>query len=225
MPSTYASNETTSTDRVISRGEATPHDSPIYSKLAPAYNTLWPALAGRSLADAVRRLDIQAGDRVLEVGVGTGISLRHYPTDCRFTGIDLSDSMLAEAADRVRDRQWTHVSLMQMNAEELTFADDCFDVVSSFHTISVVSDPRRMMEEVIRVCRPGGKILIRNHFRSPNPLIAKVVDRAGGVTKRLGWRTDLDSDDILDGLPLRLDKTYKSNPLSLFTVITATCTK
>ena len=225
MPSTYAPHRPPTNDRVVDRGEPTPHDSPIYRKLAPAYNTLWPAVAGRSIADAVRRLDVQHGDEVLEVGVGTGISLRFYPTHCRLTGIDLSDSMLAEAADRVRDRKWDHVTLKQMNAEELTFEDNSFDVVSSFHTISVVSDPRRMMNEVIRVCRPGGKILIRNHFRSPNPLIAKVVDRAGGVTKRLGWRTDLDCDDILDGLPLRLEKTYKSNPLSLFTVVTATCVK
>jgi phosphatidylethanolamine/phosphatidyl-N-methylethanolamine N-methyltransferase len=79
-----------------------------------------------------------------------------------------------------------------------------------------------MMREIVRVCKPGGQILLVNHFRSDNPIIAKVVDSAGNFTKRLGWRTDLDLDDVLRELPLQLDRRYKPNPLSLFTVIKAT---
>jgi phosphatidylethanolamine/phosphatidyl-N-methylethanolamine N-methyltransferase len=80
-----------------------------------------------------------------------------------------------------------------------------------------------MMREIVRVCKPGGRILMINHFRSDNPLIARVVDSAGNITKRLGWRTDLDLDEVLHELPLRLDHRYKPNPLSLFTVMKATC--
>jgi len=112
---------------------------------------------------------------------------------------------------------------MSMNAEQLDFPDDSFDLVTSFHTISVVSDPDRMMSEIVRVCRPGGRILIINHFRSENRWIAKIVDSAGSLTKRLGWRTDLEIDEIIDQLPLRMDRCYKTNPLSLFTVMQATC--
>ena len=209
----------------VNDDDAVPHSSAIYGRLAPAYDKLWPAVAGRRLSDAIDSAGVASGDRVLEVGVGTGASLKYYPTDCDFTGVDLSESMLAEAQRRIEENRWRHIRLMPMNAEELEFDDDAFDVVTSFHTISVVSDPHRMMSEVIRVCRPGGRIVIVNHFRSTNPLIAGVVDRAGNLTKRLGWRTDLDRDDIFDALPMQLESQRKPNPLSLFTVVTARCTK
>ena len=98
-----------------------------------------------------------------------------------------------------------------------------FDFVTSFHTISVVSRPQAMMSEVVRVCKPGGRIMIIKHFRSDNPIIARVVDSAGNLTKHLGWRTDLDLNEVLSELPVRLDHRYKPNPLSLFTVMKATC--
>ena len=195
--------------------------SPIYNRLAPAYHALWPAVAAKRIGSVIRGLPLCAGHEILEVGVGTGISLRHYPTDVRVTGVDLSTSMLAEATADIEREDWTHVRLLPMNAEELTFDDDSFDVVTSFHTISVVSDPSRMMREVVRVCRPGGRIVIINHFRSENPLVARVVDASGGLTRRLGWRTDLDAESILHDMPLRIDRVYKSSPASLFRIIEA----
>ena len=199
-----------------------PHASPIYSNLVPAYQALWPAVARRRIDAAVRSLGLPAGAKVLEVGVGTGLSLESYPTNVSVTGVDLSESMLAEAEHLIETRGWNHIQVMPMNAESLTFEDATFDCVTSFHTISVVSRPDAMMREVVRVCKPGGRILIINHFRSDNPIIARVVDSAGNITKRLGWRTDLDLDEILHELPLRLDYRSKTNPLSLFTVMTAT---
>ena len=79
------------------------------------------------------------------------------------------------------------------------------------------------MREIVRVCKPGARILMIIHFRSVKPIIARVVDSAGNITKRLGWRTDLDLDEVLSDLPLRLDQRSKPNPLSLFTVMKATC--
>lgn len=168
-------------------------------------------------------MDIAPDTEVLEVGVGTGLSLDDYPSHVSLTGVDLSESMLAEARERIAKNRWDHINVMPMNAEKLTFADDSFDLVTSFHTISVVNDPRAMMSEMVRVCRPGGQILLINHFRSNNPWIARVVDSAGNLTKRLGWRTDLALDGLLDELPIRLDDRSKSNPFSLFTVLRATC--
>lgn len=208
---------------VPSKRNPQPHASPIYSNLVPAYQALWPAVAKKRIFAAIRSLHIPAGARVLEVGVGTGLSLESYPTDVSVTGVDLSESMLAEAEQLIDSRGWNHIKVMPMNAEALTFEDATFDVVTSFHTISVVSHPEAMMREIVRVCKPGGRILMINHFRSDNPIIARVVDSAGNITKRLGWRTDLDLDDVLRELPLRLDHRYKPNPLSLFTVMKATC--
>lgn len=200
-----------------------PHSSPFYNNLVPAYQALWPAVAKRRILAVVTSLNIPAGAKVLEVGVGTGLSLESYPADASLTGVDLSESMLAEAQQLIRDRGWNHINVLPMNAEELEFDDSSFDFVTSFHTISVVSRPQAMMSEMVRVCKPGGRILIINHFRSDNPIIAKVVDSAGNFTKRLGWRTDLDLDEVLNELPVRLDHRYKQSPMSLFTVMKATC--
>ncbi len=155
--------------------------------------------------------------------MGTGLSLESYPRDASVTGVDLSESMLAEAQQLIAEHGWNHINVMPMNAEELKFEDSSFDFVTSFHTISVVSRPQAMMSEIVRVCKPGGRVLMINHFRSDNPIIAKVVDSAGNITKHLGWRTDLGLDDVLSELPLRLDHRYKPNPMSLFTVMKATC--
>ncbi len=200
-----------------------PHSSPFYSHFVPAYQAVWPAVAKRRISAAIGALDIPAGARVLEVGVGTGMSLESYPTDISLMGVDLSQAMLAEAEQLIQDHRWNHVEVMPMNAEELMFEDSTFDVVTSFHTISVVSQPLRMMAEIVRVCKPGGRILMINHFRSDNRLIARVVDSAGNITKRLGWRTDIELEAMVRELPMRLDLRYKPNPLSLFTVLEATC--
>lgn len=199
-----------------------PHASPLYHHLVPAYQALWPAVSKRRIAENLAGMDIAPGTSILEVGVGTGLSLDSYPTHADITGVDLSEAMLAEAEDRIASEGWAHIRVTPMNAESLTFDDDTFDLVTSFHTISVVSDPRAMMSEMVRVCRPGGRILLINHFRSDNPLIARVVDSAGNLTKRIGWRTDLQLDSLLEGLPLRLDDRSKPNPFSLFTVLRAT---
>lgn len=202
-----------------------PHASPLYRDLVGAYQALWPAIAGKRIHRAIRSLNIEAGAKVLEVGVGTGVSLPAYPDNVEVTGIDLSEAMLGEAIQLIARRQWRHVHVLPMNAEQLEFDDSSFDVVTSFHTISVVSDPGRMMREIVRVCRPGGRILLINHFRSHHRLVARVVDAAGALTRSLGWRTDLGVAEILKDLPLTLDESYKTNPLSLFTIVTATCRK
>ncbi|MEO1615794.1 MAG: class I SAM-dependent methyltransferase [Planctomycetota bacterium] len=206
------------------RGVATkvPHAAKLYHNLVPAYQALWPAVAGKNIRTSIEALALPKEARVLEVGVGTGLSLPSYPNHIRLTGIDLSESMLAEAEMQIERNSWDHISVQSMNAESLEFEDNSFDYVTSFHTVSVVSEPRKMMEEIARVCRPGGKILIINHFRSENPLIARVVDSAGNVTKRLGWRTDLEFDEVLHELPIRIEKRYKPNPFSFFTIMHAT---
>jgi len=157
--------------------------------------------------------------------MGTGVSLEAYPQDVEVTGVDLSEAMLEAAVELISSRGWTHINVRPMNAETLDFEASSFDVVTSFHTISVVSDPGKMMREVIRVCKPGGRILLVNHFRSNNQLVARVVDSAGTITRRMGWRTDLDVAEILRELPVSVDESYKPNPLSLFTVVSATCQK
>ncbi|EMI41885.1 class I SAM-dependent methyltransferase [Rhodopirellula sp. SWK7] len=198
-----------------------PHESHFYHNLVPAYQALWPAVAKRRIQANLTALNIPAGTRVLEVGVGTGMSLEAYPEHADILGVDLSESMLAEAEVLIEKNDWQHIKVRSMNAEKLEFEDASFDLVTSFHTISVVSRPDQMMREMVRVCKPGGRILVINHFRSENPLIARVVDSAGGITRRLGWRTDLEVNDLLNELPIEVESCHKNNPLSLFRVLVA----
>ncbi|RPH81659.1 MAG: class I SAM-dependent methyltransferase [Planctomycetaceae bacterium] len=201
---------------------AAPHASRLYRELVPAYEALWPMVARRRIRSVIRGMKFQPGQRVLEVGVGTGMSLTAYPRDIDLTGVDLSEDMLAQAEKLIEDERLSHIRVMPMNAEQLEFEDSSFDVVTSFHVISVVSEPRRMMGEMLRVCKPGGLIVMINHFRSNNPWIAKMVDSAGSVTRHLGWRTDLSLDEVVAEMPLRLERRYKTSPTSLFTIIKAT---
>src|SRR5206468_2274911 len=128
----------------------------VYEKLASVYDfTFGPALhPGR--VDAIRRMSINPGDRVLEVGVGTGINVDLYPRTCSVTGIDLSSPMLEKARDRVARTSVRNVRLLQMDAANLKFADDTFDIVYAPYVISVVPDPVAVTREMHRVCRPGG---------------------------------------------------------------------
>lgn len=208
------------TDSTPARSE----NSRLYRQLTPAYEIVFPLLIRKRIWESIRALNLRPGARVLEVGVGTGISLGAYPRDAHVTGIDLSEEMLAVARRKVQAEGWDQVSLLPMNAERLEFPDSSFDCVTAFHVVSVVSQPQQMMREITRVLRPGGKMLIINHFRSERRWIANVIDRADPVTRHLGWRTDLELDAVVDSLPLEIEKRYKTSPLSLFTVLRATRT-
>jgi phosphatidylethanolamine/phosphatidyl-N-methylethanolamine N-methyltransferase len=108
-----------------------------------------------------------------------------------------------------------------MDAQNLEFPSNSFDYVMAFHVVSVVPDAQRLMAEARRVCRPGGKLVIINHFRSERPLIGNIVDLADPLTRKLGWRTTLKLDEMLDGAPVLIEQKFKTSPRSLFTVVIA----
>ncbi|WP_153558870.1 class I SAM-dependent methyltransferase [Roseimaritima sediminicola] len=204
--------------------QANPERSRLYSKFIPAYEAVWPLLVQRRVRRSIERLNIQPGNKVLEVGIGTGMSMPAYPRHAQVTGIDLSEEMLAEAERKIAREGWDHISVRPMNAQQLDFPDQSFDFVTTFHVVSVVADPQQMMSEIARVVKPGGSVLIINHFRSENPWIAKVIDRADTFTRHLGWRTNVSSQDVVGRLPLDVRTQTKSSPFSLFTVLHATRT-
>src|SRR6476620_5243426 len=138
----------------------------VYEKLASVYDIVFGPVLHPGRVDAIRRMGIKRGDRVLEVGVGTGINAALYPRDCSVTGVDLSSPMLETARERVARKGVRNVRLLQMDAANLNFGDDTFDIVYAPYVISVVPDPVAVTREMCRVCRPGGRIVILNHFRS-----------------------------------------------------------
>jgi len=140
-----------------------------YRRYARVYDALFGPVLQPGRKAVVKALGCRPGERVLEVGVGTGLSLPLYPPHTRVTGIDVSTEMLDKARARVENRRLANVeALLEMNAEEMTFPDASFDKVVAMYVVSVVERPARLLEELHRVCRPQGEIFIVNHlFRQP----------------------------------------------------------
>jgi phosphatidylethanolamine/phosphatidyl-N-methylethanolamine N-methyltransferase len=157
---------------------------------------------------------------VLEVGVGTGLALGAYPRHCQVTGVDLAPDMLEHARERIARNGWRHIQVMQGDAMALELPDDSFDYVMAFHVVSVVPDARRMMREVQRVCKADGRIVVINHFRSQQRLLDAVDRRLEPLTRRWGWHT-LSRREVFAGLPLELERVYKTSRNSLFTIVVA----
>ncbi len=136
-----------------------------YARWAPIYDRTFGAATTVGRRSAVDYINAQDGTEVLEVGIGTGLALPHYRKNLRVTGVDFSDDMLAKARTKVQNLGLDHVkSLRQMDARTLDFPDNHFDTVAAMHIVSVVPEPERVMGEMARVCKPGGKIVITNHF-------------------------------------------------------------
>jgi phosphatidylethanolamine/phosphatidyl-N-methylethanolamine N-methyltransferase len=164
----------------------------VYEKLAKVYDVIFGPTLHHGRLVAIERMAIKPRDRVLEVGVGTGINTSLYPTNCSVTGIDLSASMLEKARERVRREGLRHVRLQEMDAAHLIFADDTFDIVYAPYLVSVVPDPVQVVKEMRRVCRPGGKIVILNHFRSANVVLSRLERAISPFTVHVGFKSDLD---------------------------------
>jgi phosphatidylethanolamine/phosphatidyl-N-methylethanolamine N-methyltransferase len=192
----------------------------VYENLAWFYDfTFGPALhPGR--VDAIRRMAITPGSRVLEVGVGTGINAVLYPRDCTVTGVDLSSSMLEKAHERIARKGVRNVRLLEMDAADLKFADDSFDIVYAPYVISVVPDPVAVTREMRRVCRPGGRIVILNHFRSKSRVGAWLERMIAPFTLYLGFKSDLDLPAFLVQAELKPVSIEKVNVPRIWSLVT-----
>jgi phosphatidylethanolamine/phosphatidyl-N-methylethanolamine N-methyltransferase len=162
-----------------------------YARWAPVYDVVFGPVMHAPRRAAVAAIPPDAS-RVLEVGVGTGISLPHYPPTVRITGIDLSPDMLERARARVSDAGLRNVeALVAMDASELSFPADRFDVAMAMFVMTVVPDPARVMAEMRRVVRPGGLILAVSHFASERG-VRKLMGRPlSPLGRRLGWNTTI----------------------------------
>ena len=190
----------------------------VYDKIAKVYDVFFGPILHPGRMLAVQRMGIAPGDRLLEVGVGTGINSGLYPCTCHVTGIDFSASMLEKARRRVSRKGLRHVQLMEMDAAALTFADASFDIVYAPYLVNCVSDPLQVVREMRRVCKPGGKIVILNHFRSTNPLLSRLDRALSPLTVHIGFKMDLDLPGFLaqTGLqPVSIEKVSISRSWSL----------
>ena len=206
-------------------GDIEAHESRLYSDFAPLYDKVFGKIFYSRLERVIEDLEIPCGAKVLEVGAGTGTSFPAYPTHCEVTGIDLAPDMLARARQKIRENGWSHFKVMEMNALDLEFPENSFDYVMAFHVVTVVPDPIRMIEEAKRVCKPGGRIVIVNHFTSDFPLLGSFTQALDPITRWLGWRTDLKLKPFIQMTDLTVEKVYKLSKTSLYTVLLGTKTK
>lgn len=182
-----------------------------YKLYAPAYDFIFDWIFNPGREAAIRLLDIERGDHVLEVGIGTGLNLPLYPPHSRVVGIDLSEEMLKKAQEKVVELGVDHVTLKAMDATVMDFGDDEFDSAVATYTISAVPDPVGVLREMRRVVKPGGNIVLLNHFRSQRPVVGRLEDLVAPVCTRLGWKSNLLLDPLLQQVGLSAEISTKVN--------------
>jgi phosphatidylethanolamine/phosphatidyl-N-methylethanolamine N-methyltransferase len=202
--------------------EVEAHESKLYSDLAPLYDKTFGKIFYTRLRSVIETLAIPRGSKVLEVGAGTGTSFPAYPRHCEVVGIDLAPDMLARAQDKIDENDWSHIRVIEMNALDLKFPDNSFDYVMAFHVVTVVPEPVKLIEEAKRVCKPGGKIVVVNHFTSTSPVLGFLTEALDPVTRYLGWSTKLKMKPFIEEAHLKVDEIYKLSKLSLHTVLVGT---
>ena len=160
------------------------------------------------------------GGSVLEVGIGTGLALDFYGPQVRVTGIDVSAEMLREAEVKARKRGLkTLAGLHQMDARQIAFPDASFDHVAAMHVMSVVPEPERVLDEMARVARPGGSVLIANHFAGHAEGWSFAERLAAPLANLLGWHADFAIDRVMGHPKLRLEETRQVRPFGLMTFL------
>lgn len=188
-----------------------------YARWAPVYDMVFRAPLYFGRRAAVKRINGLSG-KVLEAGVGTGMSLPQYRKELTITGIDLSEEMLARA--RMRAERLDNVDqLVAMDAGDLAFPDDHFDVTVAMYLMPVVPEPVKVMRELERVTKPGGTVIIVNHFSATQGMRARVEKALERFSGRLGWNPEFPKARILRRTSLVLEEEETLPPFGLFTLL------
>jgi phosphatidylethanolamine/phosphatidyl-N-methylethanolamine N-methyltransferase len=189
-----------------------------YDRMAGAYDYLFGPLLGRARLAAVAAVNALPGEQVLEVGVGTGLALPHYHAAKRITGIDLSEDMLCRA--RRLARGFSNIDgLFEMDAQATAFANQRFDIAVVMFVVSVVESPRLLLAELRRVVKPGGWIVILNHFAAEDGALGWAERAVTPVCQKLGWRADVRLGDIFEAAELRDVRIDTLPPFGLFRLL------
>ncbi len=191
-----------------------------YGAFAPVYDVFFGPVLEQGRRKAIRGIDLDPGQQILEVGIGTGLSLGAYPPDVCVTGIDLAPAMLDRAQARVERKRWAHVKgLHAMDAADLSFGDDTFDAVIAMYMISVVDDPLRVVQEMRRVCKPGGSLVIVNHFKTQSLGIRAAEALVKPLHRAVRFRADLDLEAFAEQAELAVERSVRANIFGYSTVL------
>ena len=190
-----------------------------YRRWASWYDSSFGSASALARRRAVRAVNQLPGREVLEVGVGTGLALPHYNDDKRIVGIDLSVEMLKKARRRVAEKSLNTVeALLEMDAETTDFPDGCFDTAVAMFVASVVPNPRRLLDEMRRVVRPGGDILFVNHFAAHGGPRRWAERALAPASRALGWHPDFAVEALFVPADLAKATLHAVPPLGMFTL-------
>lgn len=191
-----------------------------YRVFAPAYDAFFGAILEPGRRAAIRGMALQPGARVLEVGIGTGLSLAAYPGHVQIFGVDLSPEMLDRTRRRVIRRQLSHVAeLKVMDARALDYPDAHFDLVVAMYVVSVTPDPEQVVREMLRVCRPGGQLVIVNHFRTESRFVLGMERLLRPLHRLVSFRADLDREQFVQRTGLNVQRSASVNVLGYSTIL------
>jgi len=193
----------------------------VYRRYARHYDLYFGKVFHQGRKLAIEQMGILPGQHVLEVGVGTGLSLPEYPEGVRVTGIDLSPEMIEGATARVEALGIPGVDLHEMDASAMDFPDASFDHVVAMYVLSVAPEPERVIAEMRRVCKPGGRLYIVNHFRHSNLLISGLERAMAPLSRLLGFRPDFALDEFIARNDLDVVETQPVNLFGYWTLLTA----
>lgn len=190
-----------------------------YARWAPVYDWVFTAplvFGQRAAARAANRLS----GELVEVGVGTGLSLPLYGENLTVTGIDLSKPMLERARERVRRKKLKNVAALRaMDASDMDFDAARFDIATVMYVMTVVPDPSAVLKELERVVKPGGTVIIVNHFAADKGLLALIERGLARFASTLGWDPLFRRETVLDNTSMELVQEERLGPLGLFTMM------
>ena len=190
-----------------------------YRRWAPVYDHTFGRVAGEGRKHAVEVINQSTG-RILEVGVGTGLSLPDYKSSLEIVGIDLSPEMLDKARERVAEEDLENVrGLHEMDASDLKFPDNSFDTVVAMFVMTVVPEPDKVMRELARTCKPGGEVMLVNHFSTEEGVRGWVERRMAPFGDKLGWHPVFDTDRVMICPELQLFEKRALRPWGIFTMM------
>jgi phosphatidylethanolamine/phosphatidyl-N-methylethanolamine N-methyltransferase len=183
------------------------------------YEWTFGALVVNRQKRAVQQLRARAGERILDIGVGTGMLLPQYPQDVIVVGMDLSAGMLAKAADKKRESELHNCHLVQADAMLPPFAPASFDHIMITHTITVVSNPQELVRWAGTLLKPGGQIIILNHFQSSWRVVAWFEHILNPMFVKIGWRSDLALEDVLSSSDLEVEYCFQLRVVDLWKIV------